>query len=103
VQQIIGQHEQLIRQGQAFLEQIEAIEESAIVRRDHFVEAGRAYLNTLGQHMGIEEKSLFPLAADALTAEGWLRIERGFERTPDPLFGPAVEQRYRNLLTRIHC
>lgn len=103
VEDVVGEHEGLIEQGQAFLEAVEAVEEAAIVRRDRLLAAGRKYLAALGRHMGTEEAKLFPLAAERLSSAGWARVEASAGQPPDPLFGGTVEREYRTLWQRIQA
>lgn len=100
---IVEQHEKLIRQGQELQAAVAAVEEAAIVRRDRLVEAGRAYLDALGRHMHIEEETLFPLAAEHMSADSWGRVESNLRLPPDPLFGPKPETEFEVLLGRIRA
>ena len=101
VQQTVDQHDALVDEGRETMERVEAIEESAIVRRDKLLELVDHYWYALGRHMMFEERYLFPLAAERLSAENWDAIEARMNDAPDPLFGPAVEADYRNLLSRL--
>jgi len=103
IEPIVREHDELIRLGQEFLAAVEAVEESAIIRLDRFVQSGKSYLAKLGEHMGVEERALFPLAAEQLSADSWALIQSGFQRAPDPLFGSSVEREYEQLLARIRA
>lgn len=103
VEAIVGEHETLIDRGREFLETIEAVEDGAIISRDALLAVGREYIDTLGRHMGIEEKRLFPLASSELTDEAWSAMDERIERAPDPLFGSSVDERFRRLWQRIEA
>ena len=94
---IVTEHEKLIEKGRSLLETIIAIEEEAMVRRDDFLRVGRDYVHTLGRHMGIEESRLFPLADESLSQDDLADVTERLERLPDPLFGPALDEEFRQL------
>lgn len=94
---IVTEHEKLIEKGRSFLENIEAAEEEAMIRRDDFLRIGRDYVDTLGRHMGIEESRLFPLADKSLSEDELTGVSERLERRPDPLFGPSLDEEFRHL------
>jgi hemerythrin-like domain-containing protein len=47
--------------------------------------------------MDAEERELFRRAERMLTDDDWSSINATIERKPDPLFGEAVEERYRTV------
>ena len=100
---ILTEHEKLIDKGRQFLETIEAVEEEAMVKRADFLRIGHAYVDTLSHHMGIEESRLFPLADRVLSDDAFANVSERLERQPDPLFGPALHEEYRQLWKRIEA
>ncbi len=54
--------------------------------------------------MALEEREIFPFAVDALTEADWMEInEYAIAAAPssDPVFGPTVIERYRNIRSNI--
>jgi hemerythrin-like domain-containing protein len=94
---ILTEHEKLIEKGRSFLQNIEAAEEEAMIRRDDFLRIGRDYVDTLGRHMGVEESRLFPLADKVLSEDELTGVSERLERRPDPLFGPSLDEEFRHL------
>lgn len=94
---ILTEHEKLIEKGRSLLLTIEAIKEEAMVSREDFLRIGREYVDTLGRHMGIEESHLFPLADKTLSPDDLADVTERLERLPDPLFGPSLDEDFRQL------
>ena len=62
------------------------------------------YIDVHRQHMALEERELFPFAVDTLTDANWKNInEYAIAAAPsaDPVFGPTVIERYRNIQSNI--
>jgi hemerythrin-like domain-containing protein len=64
-----------------------------------FRDAVKAYVESQWQHMSKEEKDVFPLAHEVLTAEDWAAIDTAFAANDNPWEGPAGV--YKQLFTRI--
>ena len=64
-------------------------------------EALRGYLAGLKEHVRIEEKEIFPLAAAALTAADWQEIDTAFLNNADPAFGTQAQAGFRELFHRV--
>ncbi len=62
------------------------------------------YIDVQRQHIALEEREIFPFAVDALTAADRIEInEYAIAAAPsaDPVFGPTVIERYRNIRSNI--
>lgn len=68
---------------------------------DALLDAGRSFVRTQREHMGLEEREILPAAKACLTAEDWAPIKRAFAANADPLFGENVEAGFRSLFARI--
>lgn len=64
-------------------------------------EALRAFISDQKEHIRIEERDVFPLAAEVLTPEDWKEIDRAFLDHDDPVFGKSARAEFRELLHRI--
>jgi branched-chain amino acid transport system ATP-binding protein len=64
-------------------------------------EALRAYLAGLKEHVRVEEKEIFPLATQALTAADWQEIDAAFLDNADPAFGAQAQAGFRELFHRV--
>lgn len=63
-------------------------------------ELGKSYIDAQRKHMALEERDLFPRAAQILTEADWKVINDYADvssPSADPVFGPAVIERYRNI------
>jgi hemerythrin-like domain-containing protein len=99
---ILAEHHRLVEAGTKFLKAIEAVEHEAMMPRTRLLALGRAYAELLEGHMDSEEGNLFPRARAQLTEADWEAIAAEVEARPDPLFGPARQAEFRNLLQRIN-
>ena len=68
---------------------------------DALLEAGRNFVQSQRQHMGLEEREIIPAAKECLTDEDWVPIRRAFGANADPLFGENVEAGFRALFAKI--
>lgn len=94
---VARQHVEVLAAGAALAEVMEQAFMDQPVARERALEAGAAYVNGLREHMQFEELSLFPLVATTLRDNDWKEIDARFDPPGDPLFGPVVDQRYRQL------
>ncbi len=63
-------------------------------------EFGKAYIDAQRKHVALEERNLFPRAAQILTEADWKVISDYADvssPSADPVFGPPVIERYRNI------
>lgn len=68
---------------------------------DALLEAGRHYVRTQREHMGVEERDILPVAKECLMADDWAAMRRAFAKNTDPLFGEHLETGFRALFERI--
>jgi len=61
----------------------------------------RQYLGGLKEHIRVEEKDVFPLASEKLTAEDWKEIDAAFLNHADPVFGEQARAEFRELFHRV--
>ncbi|MBP7627314.1 MAG: ATP-binding cassette domain-containing protein [Zoogloea sp.] len=78
-----------------------ALAESGRLPVSDLAEALRGYLAGLKEHVRIEEKEIFPLAAAALTAADWQEIDTAFLNNADPAFGTQAQAGFRELFHRV--
>jgi len=78
-----------------------ALAESGRLPVSDLAEALRGYLAGLKEHVRIEEKEIFPLAAAALTAADWQEIDAAFLNNADPAFGTQAQAGFRELFHRV--
>lgn len=97
VDEVIGEHQNLIRRGREFYEMICAAENFDVVERDAFITAGTEYVHLMRAHMNTEEGSLIKEAAAQLTADDLAAASAEVESKRDPLFGEWVDEEYQML------
>ena len=101
VEELAQEHRDLADKGQAFLRVLGSVVDGAMVHRELLEQCGCDYVEALRAHIRKEERTVFRRVEAALAAEDWAEIEAADERRPDPLFGPIVEQEYRDLFESI--
>jgi hemerythrin-like domain-containing protein len=94
-------HAEISNCGNKLLSDIQAIESGTVMRRFDVVEDARRYLTRQRDHMRWEDEKLFPLI-DSLKSELDLsEVPSHVGTTPDPVFGPSVENAFRRLFEAI--
>lgn len=97
IDEIQAEHTELMALGRTFLEALDLLLMDEGLRVDKFVAMARAYTTRQRQHLRREERGLFRLARETLTAEEWAELDAGFARAPDPVFGQGVKRMYETL------
>ncbi len=87
--------------GDKLLETLNKIADDAIVARKQLEAEAKAYLDLYRHHLEAEETRVMPRAGELLTAKEWDAAAKSVPHQPDPLFGDAFEERYRELRRRI--
>jgi hemerythrin-like domain-containing protein len=97
VEQIREQHQQIYELEEWLMEMTlnNPIKGTTALKR--LIEFGRHYLQIQREHCMTEEKTMFPRAAEALTAKDWAAVERLVQQVEDPLFGKHRGERYQTL------
>ena len=52
------------------------------------------YVDAMREHMGVEERELFPRARKALDDDDFAEVDRAFMRVVDPIFEASLQQAY---------
>ncbi len=65
------------------------------VPREWFASLARKFIDINRRHLVMEEEGFFPLALRVLGPEDWAEIDAHVTDREDPLFGGAVEERFR--------
>ncbi|MBP7392766.1 MAG: ATP-binding cassette domain-containing protein [Zoogloea sp.] len=68
---------------------------------NELAEALRLYLNDQKAHIRSEEKDIYPLASEMLTAADWAEIDQAFLDNDDPVFGSAARAEFRELFHKV--
>ena len=59
------------------------------------------YVAFLRSHMDKEEREIFPRLAASLQKEDWFLVDSAIHFSADPLFGDAVQERFRGIQRQI--
>lgn len=97
VEELAHQHEAIAASGEHLVEQLTRAAEGIELPREAMEASARDYIAALRANMRIEETDLFPLVSERLRADDWLLIDAAFHFMEGPVFGSAVQQRYRAL------
>ncbi len=101
VDELAAQHTFLGRCGRDLVRQLEDIVNGTVSSRASVEGVAREYIETLRNHMHIEEAEILPAAARLLTDRDWIAIHTAIGRIDDPLFGRHPEERYLELVRQI--
>jgi hemerythrin-like domain-containing protein len=97
----LREHEDLARKSEAFLEMLIQATGGEMLPGEEIEATGRDYIGFLRAHMEKEDKRLFPLAKETLTAQDWYEISKRRKQLADPVFGAVVQSQFRQLHARI--
>jgi len=71
------------------------------ILRETFGKVMRDFIDHQRRHMAMEERTLFPAAANALRPEDWQEIDSKWNDKTTTLFDVAIEEKYHSLRDRI--
>lgn len=71
------------------------------ILRQAFDEVMRDFIDQQRVHMAMEERVLFPAAANALRPEDWAEIDSQWREKKDSLFNVGIEERCESLRNRV--
>lgn len=94
---LMRQHEVLGELTRVFRQSLEGIVHEEVLRRDEVEAQGRDLVETMRNHLQLEEEEAFPLARDVLTEEDWKAIDAAASKVADPMFGDRDPVRFRTL------
>jgi hemerythrin-like domain-containing protein len=93
---LLEQHGELATMTRKFRQDLEAITQDAVIRRDSVEQKGRDYIELQRSHLKREEREIFPLLDQHLTPEDWAGVAADLD-VQDPLRDGRVLQRYQAL------
>jgi len=93
-----NQHQLLSRINKRFRRSLEGIVHEEVLRRDQVEVQGHELVETLREHLDLEERAAFPLAREQLSASDWDELLSTASSEQDPLFGEAGQRRFQSLL-----
>ena len=94
---LLQEHRVLAAAGETLLNLLDGILQSVIVERETVEAAAALYLLYFKHHLAKEEMEILPRAAQLLTPDDWVAVAAAIPARPDPLFGAAADERYRQL------
>ena len=95
------EHRGLAQKGEALADILAHVVDGAMVSREDIESRARDYCEFLHYHMKVENERAFPGAGRALRDEDWARIASALAEHEDPVFGPVVQDEFRDLFERI--
>lgn len=91
------QHDVLHQVTKDFRTAIEGILNEEVIRRDEVEAQGRDLIETLRQHMVLEDTVAFPLALEKLSGDDWRVLIETAPDDNDPIFGKPDPARFSSL------
>ncbi len=101
VEALFAEHEQLAQVGHDLQMLLEQIVGDAFVERAVLHERLEAYLNLFKNHIGTEEREVYPGAERALGSRDWVVLNAEFVERADPLFGDIIAHEYQAIAERM--
>jgi hemerythrin-like domain-containing protein len=97
----LQEHRVISSAAEAVHDMLESVQVGGVVPRDRMEAACAQFLVYYRHHIRGEDDLVMPLAARLLTADDWKAVGTAVAPRLDPLFGAAVEERYRELRRQI--
>ena len=94
---LLQEHRVLAAAGETLLDLLDGVLQSVIVERATVEAAAALYLLYYNHHLAKEESEILPRAAQLLTPDDWVAVAAAIPTAPNPLFGAAAGERYRQL------
>ncbi len=95
------EHERIGALSRAFADTVHNVMQEAVVPRQAFEKTTREFIDAQRRHMEMEERAFFPAALNTLTDGDWAEVTAEIGRRDDPLFGSAIEERFRAIANHI--
>lgn len=95
------QHDRLPQLNRRFRQSLEGIAHEAVLPRGEVEAQGRELVNTLREHMALEDGEAFPIALERLDEADWEAVEALAPNADDPVFGVPDPLRFRALFQRL--
>jgi hemerythrin-like domain-containing protein len=94
---LMHQHRRLVELNRRFRRSLEGVVHEEVLRRDEVESQGRELVETLRQHMELEDQEAFPFVADRLSTVDWEALAQAAPDANDPVFGTPDPARFRSL------
>jgi len=102
--EITEQHERLYEKSKTLHRTLSSIETEFIsLDKDKLIAECKHYINLLSSHMGIEEKFIFPFAAENLAEADWETIESKVKLVDDPMFSQKRKAEFAELYECVYA
>jgi len=101
VGQVGAEHPQLAALNHDFLNMLNALVAGDFVSRGPVEELTRRYITANQGHIRREDKEIFALAEEALSADDWADIETQLTTGENPLLGPQTQEPYLQRFARL--
>jgi hemerythrin-like domain-containing protein len=95
------EHRVIAHAGSMLLTHVQAVLEGTILPRADLESAAATFLVYYDNHIATEEEAVLTRAAKHLTADDWIAVRDAVPLAPDPLFGSAPLDRFRELRRQI--
>jgi len=102
--EITEQHERLYEKSKTLHRTLSSIETEFIsLDKDKLIAECKHYINLLSSHIGIEEKFIFPFAAENLAKADWEAIESKVKLVDDPMFSQKRKAEFAELYECVYA
>lgn len=94
---LFDEHEQLAQSTLRAKSTLTDVLNDVILDRSDVDDSVEHYIAAQADHMGSEERQIFPLIESVFGDADWQQLGEQMRRAGDPLFGAQIEQRYQAL------
>jgi len=98
---LMNQHDLVAQLNKRFRQSLDAIVHEEVLLRDEVEAQGRELVNTLREHMTLEDREAFPIALERLDQADWEAVEAAAPSADDPVFVTPDPQRFRALFQHL--
>jgi hemerythrin-like domain-containing protein len=98
---LMHQHTLVAQLNKRFRQSLDAIVHEEVLLRQEVEAQGRELVDTLREHMTLEDREAFPIALERLDQADWDAIEATAPNADDPVFGNPDPQRFRALFQHL--
>jgi hemerythrin-like domain-containing protein len=101
VNRLLQEHRVIAVAGEELRARLEDVIAGNVMPRANLEASAAVFLTYYRHHLSTQEREVLPRAEKALTREDWVTIANVINPGPDPLFGDAPQERYRELRRRL--
>lgn len=101
IELLLDEHTRFYASSQVLLEELDAVVNGHIIRKQMIEDAARRYSTSLKSHIDLEENRVYPVIVEKMTEADWESLRVKLDRIQDPVYGEAVRDEFKTLYRQI--